>query len=174
MYMLRTALATAVLGLAMGMASPVTYAGSALVAANGANSCSGTLPAYQTQLRARPLALKNEGSSAAFVSCSFESGYAFSSGKDFGAYIINTGASDADVSCTGVDGLDATLAAAFMAPAPVFVSKSATIPAGGAASLFFFVPADFPTLTGFNGMTCLLPPGVGISLAGKDYTDTAP
>lgn len=175
MTVLRTAsITTAALGLALGMASPATQAAS--VAANGAGNCTGTLPAYQTQLRARPLALANEGTSAAFVSCAFDMGYNNEGGADIVVFLVNKTAADIDVTCTGIDGIDPTLANAVNSGlVPAYVTTTTTVPANG-FNYVVFDASDFEksSLTPFNSASCLLPPGISIAIAGKDYTDTAP
>ncbi len=173
MNLLAAAIATSLLGLAVGMTSPAAHAAS--VAASGAGFCSGTLPAYQTQLRARPLALMNEGATSAFVSCSFDMGYQNLGGNDIVAFLVNKTTNPVDVTCTGVDGIDPTLAAAVGSLVPAYVTKTVTLPANSAAPVIFFT-ADFgvTALSPFNSLSCNLPVGTGIALAGKDYSDTAP
>src|SRR5690554_342572 len=62
--------ALAVALLAAGALAPQPAAALRVVAQATA-ICQGALPAFETQIRKRPLALQNEGEANAFVTCSF-------------------------------------------------------------------------------------------------------
>ena len=70
---------------------------------NAGAFCQGALPAFAGTLRTRPLAVVNEGSEPAFLTCSL-SGGVDSRFLEVEAVVINGGAATQTVSCTLVDG----------------------------------------------------------------------
>ena len=127
-----------------------------------AGTCQGALPAFETAIRKRPLAVKNEGTTPAFVTCSFTS-----QGQDGGmstrnptrvaVYFRNSGA-PVTLSCTGVSGYEGTASTA------QYVVKS--MPLGGGIPSLVWSAADFGEAAYFpNGLfsiSCALAPGVSI------------
>lgn len=132
------------------------------MAANAAANCQGALPAFETAIRKRPLAVQNEGSSPAFVTCSFVNEYDTADQRQisyFGAYFTNTGNAATNVTCTGTAGYQ-TMSGV------TYISKSVQVPANASSQApMFFMPAD----NGGNGyyplvsISCNIPPGVGIN-----------
>ena len=115
-------------------------------------SCQAALPAFEGQIRKRPLALQNEGTAAAFVTCSpqtFTRLYDRVLGMNI--ELLNNGTAAVTISCTGVSPA---------AGGPLYVSKSYTVAAGGIGFFNFSYDTD-----GFiNGsVSCQLPPGAGLS-----------
>lgn len=124
---------------------------------NGAGACQGALPAFAGTLRARPLALQNEGAAAAFATCSLLYDDAYSA-PVLGVSVRLTNNTPADVlgSCTLVDG-------SVQNPAS-YLTRSVAIPANGSASLIFFntdYPEPVASITRPN-LSCALPTGQGI------------
>jgi len=126
---------------------------------NGTGACQVTLPAYESVIRRRPLAIQNEGSSGAFVSCSPASlkGIPANDTLGYTVRLVNRGASVASVSCTGVIGSDGVTS-----PLPVYLIKNANVGGNSSAVLTWRSLEGYGTTVPFN-FQCQLPPGVGIS-----------
>ncbi|MEO6138716.1 MAG: hypothetical protein ABIP11_08660, partial [Luteimonas sp.] len=93
---LATSLASA---FASGDASAVTKQRSFVQNATGA--CQSALPVFDGQIRKRPLAVQNEGTSAAFVSCSFmDTDRSVNGVTDVFLYADNNTSSSVTVNCT--------------------------------------------------------------------------
>jgi hypothetical protein len=131
-------------------------------AANATANCQGALPNFEGSIRKRPLAVQNEGTATAFVTCSFSNEYDLDDRRQvsyFGAYMINRSSTPKTVACTGVAGYDSYAG-------NVYISRSITLPANGTTQEeVFFAPADnggqgyYPLVS----MSCSIPPGVGIN-----------
>jgi hypothetical protein len=67
-------------------------------------NCQAALPAYEGQTRKRPLAVVNEGSGTAFVTCAFTSEEVSLNVVSFGTRLSNLSAVSATVNCTAVIG----------------------------------------------------------------------
>jgi hypothetical protein len=77
-------------------------------AASGA--CQAPLPNYEGNFRKRPLAVANEGSTAAFLTCGIDNPDGNNRTNEVTLYVLNRTSAAADISCTMVDGaIDATL-----------------------------------------------------------------
>lgn len=125
-----------------------------------ASNCQGALPAFAGTLRARPLALQNEGSAPAFVTCSLEGGLANGGPQQsrrysmFAAMLDNASAATVVVQCTAVDPLLHTL--------PRYSSKSIQL-APGSRGMIQWTPANFGVAeNGSPNISCALPPSVGL------------
>ena len=136
---------------------------------NGSGACQGALPAFAGTLRARPLALQNEGAVTAFASCS--PAYNDFTENDEGASavnlrLVNNGGVAVAVTCTLVDGSASALGAAIYLPAVV------NVPAGATATLSWD-PMDYPAPQPESvlrpNVSCALPPGVGIGYINMFY-----
>lgn len=124
---------------------------------NPAARCQGALPAFETAIRKRPLAVQNEGTSNAFITCSFEGDtYDATSVVGIDTYFTNNTAAAVTLSCTGVSG--------YQGGTNSFVSMSVSIPANGSGNPFW-VAQDFESglAEGLISISCSLPPGVGIN-----------
>lgn len=129
---------------------------------NGAGACQGALPAFAGSLRARPLALQNEGSVTAFATCSPAYNDFASNAEGASAVtirLINNGPAAVEVSCTLVDGSVAPSGDPTYLPATVDVSA-------GASATISWDPTDYPAPQPDSiarpNVSCALPAGVGI------------
>jgi len=129
--------------------------------ANATSYCQTALPVFDGNVRKRPLAVQNEGSGDAFVTCSFTGQVVELRGAVL--VLVNNGSSDASLSCTGVTGLNNSV--------NEYVTKTVVVPASGINALvwlgndFAGAPDTIPGLGLFN-VSCKLPPGTGL---GKSY-----
>ena len=73
-------------------------------------NCQAALPAYEGQIRKRPLALANEGDAAAFVTCAFATEEVSLNVQDFRTEVRNLSGEPATITCTAVIGEDAEAA----------------------------------------------------------------
>ncbi len=159
------AIAAAVLLAAVSMVhAPNARAASSASTAVG--SCLGSSSASDANLRKRPLGMRNEGTTSAFISCAAQYGYNASGVADAVLIATNTNAQAVDLTCTLVDGV---LSLVFYYP------KTVSIPANDAAQIVW-LPSDNggTSFTGYENFSCNVPPGVEINLVGFDYESTAP
>jgi hypothetical protein len=149
----------------LGTAAVLLMSGSALAVTvqrtqvqYGAGACQGNLPVSATQLRARPLAIKNEGTSSAFVSCSLAADDFFGALNDFnGVAITNSTGAAVEISCTLVTGnIDFPIN---------FFPKTGTIAANSLGVVSWSPAADNGDVPFNNSLnySCLIPPGVEIN-----------
>lgn len=156
---MRLALAAAPLALAGVIAtSGSAHAEPRHFQANGSGVCQAALPNFEGQIRKRPLAIQNEGTATAFVTCSPTS-LQFTAGHAWGYAVYFGSQADASVTvnCTGVMGASGW-------PAE-YSTKSVSIGAGGSNGIVWEM-ADFPGNGADNTATfnvsCQLQPGIGI------------
>ncbi len=134
--------------------------------------CQSALPVFDGNIRKRPLAVQNEGSGDAFITCSYPSGEGrFAGGSPttrVWQYMVNISANPVTVTCTGVAG----------SPASSFqVVKSVVVPANSSTAEISWFAADFPGApTTFPGngafsASCLLPPGAGVRTSFVDSVE---
>lgn len=131
--------------------------------------CQGSLPSFEGALRKRPLAIANEGTSSAFVSCSIRAPLnQFEEVTGIIVLFTNRGASTRLFSCTLVDGV----ALPFPAYPPVYQPKPILLEAGNFGGLTWTnvddngnEPYRIPNLN------CSLPPGIEINVI-QMSTDT--
>lgn len=132
----------------------------------GSNMCTLSVPTIDTEVRPRATGYTNEGTSNAFVICSFDAppGAYFIDSTSFSwviLYVTTTDGGTRDVKCTGVNSMLGSGAAA-----PQFVAKTVTVTS--TAGTFQWVPADFggtttiPYSSGAFSVTCILPPNTAI------------
>jgi hypothetical protein len=162
MIILRSAVTAAVLAALLVPATAAAVDEQMETAANATANCQGALPNLEGSIRKRPLAVQNEGTANAFVTCSFSSEYDVDDRRQvsyFGAWMINKSTTPKTVSCTGVAGYDSY-------DGNVYVSRTITLPANGTTQgEMFFEPVDnggqgyYPLVS----MSCSIPPGVGIN-----------
>lgn len=114
-------------------------------------------------IRARPLAVQNEGAANAFVTCSLpynDEGNELPTGgnfNDIGVRLVNTTASNVEVTCTLVSGTDTA--------STVFVPKAGIISANAVGLILFSttdLPGD-PAMIEAPNFSCGLPPGLGVN-----------
>lgn len=118
--------------------------------------CQGALPAFDGLIRKRPLAVQNEGTSPAFVTCSYPSQGRITVLNQW----VNTGAgTQLTISCTAVT--------SYATGSNVFVTKSVTVGPGTNQANLSWVPADFGGTTtfpsNFINLSCNLPPGAALN-----------
>lgn len=144
-------------GMSVGHAATV----SGLYRSSAAGMCQSSYPATAGALvRARPLAVQNEGSNVAFVTCSYPTLGVDEEPNVFGLGIvfISDAPTNVPVTCTLVSGAtrDANV---------VYQPKTQVIPAGSSDQFMMFLPSQLPTPAPtilLPNVSCGLPPGVGL------------
>lgn len=126
---------------------------------NGSGACQAALPAFEGLIRKRPMAIQNEGTAPAFVTCSPVTlqGVAVRDPRPHGIFIANRTAAAVTVNCTGVQGnVDGI--------ADLSVPKSVTVVGNNHGSIYWEVSEGFDAFndTSFS-ISCSIPPGVGIT-----------
>jgi hypothetical protein len=155
---LQACIATAVVAVAASLA-PVAQAATISRDAYGtaAGLCTPAFGPSEVAIRKRPLTVQNEGSTPAFVTCSFTiegpTTYAY-------VYLNSFDGVAHEVTCTGVNGY-MTFSGNAYAP------KSIEVQADGAQEFLEWEPADFGGTTTFPSsyfsVSCALPPGTGVN-----------
>lgn len=161
---LATAVAVAAGLLSAGNASAATSARQ--FATNPTGICQGALPAFETAIRKRPLAVQNEGTQTAFVTCSFTSQGTFGASATnptrVELYLNSTSGAATPISCTGVTGYASSTTSQY-------VIKNASAPANGGQTAVAWTAADFTPAggttfpSGLFSVSCSLPPGAAIN-----------
>ena len=119
---------------------------------NGTGACQAALPNYEGNIRKRPLAISNEGSSPAFVSCSMKSDDYYEALNGYnGVQLSNRGAAEANVNCTLVAGGTVPVNTASYFP------KSIAVPAGGSVVMPWDPSADNADAPFLNSLNWSLP-----------------
>ena len=134
-------------------------------------SCQASLPEYDEQLRKRPLGIRNEGTTGAFISCASQWGYRTALSTLAYVTATNLNGTAVDLTCTLVDGF----------PMPGYYTQRYHLKtislAKHSSSRLEWVPADYyypgTSLTNYENFSCYLPPGVEVNTVGFDYTSTA-
>ena len=135
-------------------------------ASNATGFCQPALPAFDGNIRKRPLSVQNEGTATAFVTCNLPVevravGLGYTRGF---AYFHNTNAAPATVTCTMVQGI----LGASLGPN---IIKSITMPANTNLRIIDWDAAD----NGGNllgkvlSLSCSLPPNTGVDYLGVDF-----
>lgn len=166
MPILCASLSACVLTLAAGHASAGTLPLQRVFSTNPAGICQSALPVFDGQIRKRPKAVQNEGTTAAFITCAFTSqgpdGVTTSAANPTAvrAYFIATDGASHQVACTGVPG--------WAGSATVTVSKTITVASPNSLASMSWVPGDFAAgatnfPTALFAISCALDPGVGIA-----------
>lgn len=152
------ALSCAALTLVAGLsAAPADAGPSPFRFQNATGFCQAALPAFEGNIRKRPTAIANEGTSNAFVSCSLpgESAVPMTSVL---LRIYNRGAADANVTCSMVSTSQ---------PGGMVIPKTLTIPAAG-NEYIEWLPTDIgpeEVSMGALNFSCNLVPGMEINSA---------
>lgn len=126
--------------------------------------CQAALPAYEGAIRKRPLAIQNEGSAPAYVTCGFTSqgdfGFSPTNPISVAIFMGNAGAVAATIQCTAVAGFDGAATVRYS-------SKTRLINAGGYGALSWagpdFVEGEAMLPSGAIAVSCLLPPGTKLN-----------
>lgn len=134
---------------------------------SAAGVCQGALPAFAGTLRARPLAIGNEGASPAFVSCAMQGDDESNTRTTHRNFLRvgNTGTGALTINCTYVYGFGA-------GPAPTFLTRTVNL-AAGASALVNVLPADLGVTDIEYGAqwSCSLPPGAVVYYSGRLYSE---
>lgn len=161
----RISLATAALVGAAAVAAPAHAASDY---ANAVAICQGALPAFEGSLRKRPLAIANEGTAQAFVSCSLPIEQTAHQGNAIvGVALVNRSAGLVAVACTMVDGTAPELIGAIP---PTLYPKNIALAAGeGNSILWQATDFELDTFSKVASVSCSLPPGVEIAAMATSY-----
>lgn len=127
--------------------------------------CQPSLPAFDGAIRKRPLAMQNEGTGPAFITCGLDGlFYAQPSKKFITVGLANTSGAAASVTCTLVDGRPG-----FSNPAQF--TKSVTIGAGSASEIIYSAADNGGENFIYPATSCNLPPGTGITFVGARFDE---
>lgn len=135
-----------------------------------AGVCQPSLPEYEAGLRSRPLGLANEGTTTAFVTCTFR-GDDTAGGRGAWQVLVNVandGTTSQTVKCTLVDG-----AASGATSNATYTPKSAGLFIGGAAFIAW-VPTDIagsPAKINRPALSCALPAKTTLQYLGINYDE---
>lgn len=141
-------------------ASAATVAKYTSKAASGA--CQGALPNYEGNFRKRPLAVVNEGSTAAFLTCGIDNPDGDNGTNRVELYVVNRTGAAADISCTMVDGfVDATMGFANYYPQ--------TITANTTSYSFFQWTGSYSPYS--QSVSCNVPAAFEVNLIALNYND---
>ena len=124
------------------------------------SACQSALPVFYGVIRKRPLAVQNEGSAGAFITCGLEGVfYAAPHNSYVGIGLLNNGSATVTVNCTLVDG-----GSGFSNPE--YLPDSATISPGAMQTISWY-----PEGEGFiyPAISCSLPPGTGITYVSRRF-----
>jgi hypothetical protein len=126
---------------------------------NATGACQSALPVFDGQIRKRPLAVQNEGTSAAFVSCSFmDTDRSVNGVTDVYLYADNNTSSPVTVNCTLVTGISGDY--------PQYFPKSILLPANSKLNGFVWSSTDNGGSNFSNkaiNASCQLPVGTGLT-----------
>ena len=134
---------------------------------SAAGVCQGALPAFAGTLRARPLAVGNEGAAVAFVTCALRS-------DDRGASTARTARTAIRLGNTGASGsvtINCTFVHGFGSPGvvPTYLTRSVVVAAGG-SSFVEITPADLDaTEVRYAQWSCALPPNAVVYYVNRHY-----
>ncbi|MGY0613230.1 MULTISPECIES: hypothetical protein [unclassified Luteimonas] len=152
----------ALLALASGDTDAATT--SRMTTASAPALCQPALPAYDGRIRKRPLAVQNESSTNAFVSCALiGDGNSLGGTQQIFVYLINLNDAPASITCTLVNSHAGDV---FLS-----VTKTREVPAndpGGATGLHW-LPVDNGgnPFSRWTSLSCNLPAGTGIGHLGS-------
>jgi hypothetical protein len=130
---------------------------------NATSFCQSALPVFDGNVRKRPLAVQNEGTGNAFVTCSF-TGQATEL-ADIAVFAINNTDVSVSLTCTAVTGGVVTN--------NTYNTKTIAIPAFGIQGVGW-IGADYGGSVpgvGLFSVSCNLPPGVGIARASIEFQE---
>lgn len=158
-----TALTSTLLALCAGATSLGVHAElqPRFISSGPVDRCQAALPVFDGKIRKRPLAVVNEGTSNAFVTCSFTTvGLPFVSPTTFIEYYVSYDGPlpEADITCTLVAGVEDG------ASTPEFDTRTGTFESGATPDSFTYIPEQFAgdRIPGVVSFQCNLPPGGAI------------
>ena len=174
MYTKSTCSAPVALAIAIAL---VSAAGSTVAAdverydyQSAAGACQGALPAFAGTLRARPLAIGNEGVTGAFVTCAQVTDEFNSESRTTNAILGlgNVGTSPVTIKCTFVHGRGgSSVPASYLPLMPMTLDP-------GQTGFFQIVPENIdPNMSRlrYAQWSCSLPPGAVINYLGRHYVE---
>jgi hypothetical protein len=133
-----------------------------------ADVCQPALPAFDAAFRKRPLAIVNEGSASAYITCAFGGVFnGIPSVKTATVGFTNTGSSARTVNCTLVDAHAGVMD-------PDFFPKTISVPAAGspvALLIWSAINDNGGTRFTYPAASCSLPPGVGVQVTNHTYDE---
>jgi hypothetical protein len=137
-----------------------TYRQDAVPAVDG---CQPALPTFDGNIRKRPLAMQNEGSTGAFITCGARGAYGLGapSIRVVALGLINLGPSAVTMRCTLVDDYSGEA---------IYLPATVTVPAGERSSLGWG-SYNAPATYGAPAISCHLPPGTGITSVIRGYEE---
>jgi hypothetical protein len=121
--------------------------------------CQPALPAFDGLIRKRPLALQNEGTTTAFVTCSLPVDNTTPDLNGAAIHYVNNTGGEVAIACTLVNGLQSDVT--------YFVQTAIS-----SAQYFvnYWTSAGSELLADQMSFSCALPPGTGIHFLLSDYT----
>jgi hypothetical protein len=122
-------------------------------------NCQPALPAYEGQIRKRPLAMVNESTTPAFVTCAITTNEVSLNIQSFSTRVTNQGATPATVTCTAVVGDETDAGGAQYVPRTIEL-------AAGARGVLNWTGADTGGVllnADSIALSCQLPPGVALN-----------
>jgi hypothetical protein len=143
------------------VAATDAHAAPGAISSGPANYCRPALPAFEGQIRTRPLAMQNEGNSTAFVTCSMGSLREFGTEADTVEYevtVSNNSNQQREIICTAVSGRVG-------APGSIQTSTKGFSLAPGGSGVLEWNNDNFsgPTIPLVVSYSCQLPPGGAIN-----------
>ena len=126
--------------------------------ANPVTFCQAALPAYEGLIRKRPLAVQNEGTATAFVTCGFVNDATSTGTRKVFAYFLNNDSAARQVTCT--------LVTSVAGATNLYFTKSITIPANSTGQFLTWEAGVDTGGTYFSrwvALSCSLPVGTGIA-----------
>lgn len=164
--------ATGIVTLTIALGAAYSIPASAEIVLHGNASgptarCQGALPVFDTNIRKRPLAVQNESSTNAFVTCSFEFDAANAEGNSAAlvdTFFVNRTGTPVDVTCTAVSGFD-TGTNEYVAVTATVPVPTPSDPNADDQGNIFWTDADFTNGLGDGliSISCNLPAGIGIN-----------
>lgn len=123
---------------------------------NAAGVCQAALPAFEGLIRKRPMAIQNEGGSAAFVTCSPVTLQHANTVAGHGIYLVNNTSAVVTINCSAVIGARTGIA-------ELTIPRSRIVQANDSSSIYWTIGDFDPDNSVSFNTTCALPPGTGIS-----------
>lgn len=163
--LLTVAIAVATLGAVSAPASAGSYF------SNAVGICQGALPSFEGSFRKRPLAIANEGTSNAFLSCTLPLDQTAVQGNTAVAVgLVNRSNALVAVACTFVDG---TVPELLGGVPPTLYPKNIAVAAGEGVSLIWQAAEyDLEAFSKIASVSCALPPGVELAGMATAFTET--
>lgn len=132
-----------------------------------AMACQAALPVFDGQIRKRPLAIQNEGTSTAFITCAYRGRFGGTNATTgtstyLGVGLLNNTGAPLSVTCTMVDGRTGMSNPINFVKSSTFSSRAemSWSASGDNSGTPFYYPA----------VSCSLPPGTGIQYLARQYT----